>query len=189
MAEEFENRPKAVVPFGHAMDPFTPLEDMVLIRRDPPKGKVGPIHLVNEKPSWWGTVEKVGLGRRVGLAKTSRLDKARGETDCKMCAARGERLPMMVAVGDRVCVIHGCGHSLDEADPDLLLVSQGQLLVGPERKTRDLVSNKYLENMAKASDKSPGWAMLGTDASAIAEELLAYRNAFPSYRREAEDAA
>ncbi len=133
MPDEIEDRPKAVVPFGHKMDPFTPLEDMVLIRRDPPKGKEGLIHLVKEKPSWWGTVEKVGPGRRVGVAKANRMDKARGETDCKMCAARGERIPMMVKPGDRVCVQFGTGHAVDEVEPDLLMVSQGCLLLVEER--------------------------------------------------------
>lgn len=126
MPDDIDDRTLAAEPFGHMVKPFTPIDDLLLIRRDPKTTQVGAIHLSEShvKPSWRGTVVACGPGHRVGAADAKH---PKDKFHCKACRETGGVIPMAVKVGQRVIVVHGAGHSID-GDDTMIVVSEGQLL-------------------------------------------------------------
>ena len=123
MPKYAEDASLALEPHG-PVRPFKPLDDMVWIKLDEPKKMVGSIELVVPEKTHWGTVVATGDGHRVG--GVDRMHP-KDPTHCKECARRGMVIPMLVKAGDRVNVIRGIGHQLD--DTGLMIeVSEGQIL-------------------------------------------------------------
>lgn len=91
------------------LENFKPLNNHILLKRDPSGGKIGLIHIPETQyhDSKWCTVISKGPGKLVN----------------------GKRIPIDVEVGDRVIVLAFDGEKIDETNDGSLIVVTEDLIV------------------------------------------------------------
>ncbi len=102
---------------------FRLIDDLVLIRRDPKEEVSRGIAIPQQyqKDTTWGTVIAVGPGRLAGGGHD-------GKEDCKVCKARGVRIPMQVKEGERVAFLAHVGNEVELDGVKYVEMGQNQLL-------------------------------------------------------------